>query len=150
MRVLLQRVTEASVEIEGKINAAIGTGLLVLVGVCNDDTEEDIDWLAHKIVQLRVFDDEKGVMNKSVKDVDGNLLVVSQFTLWASYKKGNRPSYLRAGCHEVTIPLYNRFCDALRAEMGKDIGTGVFGAEMNVKLINSGPVTIFMDSKNRE
>lgn len=150
MRVILQRVSEASVEIEGKINAAIGTGLLVLVGVCNDDTEEDIEWLAHKIVQLRVFDDENGVMNKSVKEVDGNLLVVSQFTLWASYKKGNRPSYLRAGNHEVTIPLYNRFCDALKAEIGKEIGTGVFGAEMNVKLINSGPVTIFMDSKNKE
>ena len=150
MRVLLQRVSEASVEIEGRINAEIGKGLLVLVGVCNDDTEDDIEWIAHKITQLRVFDDENGVMNKSVKDVDGDILVVSQFTLWASYKKGNRPSYLRAGSHELTIPLYNRFCDALRAEMGKDIGTGVFGAEMDVKLINSGPVTIFMDSKNKE
>ena len=150
MRVLLQRVSEASVQIEGRINATIGKGLLVLVGVCNDDTDDDIEWIAHKITQLRVFDDENGVMNKSVKDVEGDILVVSQFTLWASYKKGNRPSYLRAGSHEVTIPLYNRFCNALRAEMGKDIGTGVFGAEMDVKLINSGPVTIFMDSKNKE
>ena len=150
MRVLLQRVDDASVEIEGKVHAAIGHGLLILVGVCNEDNDDDIVWLTRKIVQLRIFDDENGVMNKSVMDVGGDLLVVSQFTLWASYKKGNRPSYLRAGSHEVTIPLYHRFCDALKAEMGKEIATGVFGAEMNVKLTNSGPVTIFMDSKNKE
>ena len=150
MRVLLQRVDDASVEIEGKVHAAIGHGLLILVGVCNEDNDDDIVWMTRKIVQLRIFDDENGVMNKSVMDVGGDLLVVSQFTLWASYKKGNRPSYLRAGSHEVTIPLYNQFCDALKAEIGKEIATGIFGAEMNVKLTNSGPVTIFMDSKNKE
>lgn len=150
MRVLLQRVDQASVEIEGQVHSSIGTGLLVLVGVCNDDNQEDIDWLVRKITQMRIFDDENGVMNKSVKDVGGDILVVSQFTLWASYKKGNRPSYLRAGSHDITIPLYNRFCEALSSDMGKDIGTGVFGADMRVKLTNNGPVTIFMDSKNKE
>ena len=150
MRVLLQRVDDASVEIDGIVHASTGPGIRIRGGVCNEDNEDDIVWMARKIVQLRIFDDENGVMNKSVKDVGGDLLVVSQFTLWASYKKGNRPSYLRAGSHEVTIPLYNRFCDALRTEMGKEIATGVFGAEMNVKLTNSGPVTVFMDSKNKE
>ncbi len=150
MRVLLQRVDDASVSIDGQIHSQIGTGLLVLVGVGNDDDENDIEWMVKKICQLRIFDDENGVMNKSVKDINGEILVVSQFTLWASYKKGNRPSYLRAGSHDITIPLYNRFCDALSNEMGKDIGTGVFGAEMSVKLTNNGPVTIFMDSKNKE
>ena len=150
MRVLLQRVDQASVEIEGQVHSSIGTGLLVLVGVCNDDNQEDIDWLVRKITQMRIFDDENGVMNKSVKDVGGDILVVSQFTLWASYKKGNRPSYLRAGSHDITIPLYNRFCEVLSADMGKPIGTGVFGADMRVKLTNNGPVTIFMDSKNKE
>ena len=150
MRVLLQRVDDASVSIDGQIHSQIGTGILVLVGVGNDDDENDIEWMVKKICQLRIFDDENGVMNKSVKDINGEILVVSQFTLWASYKKGNRPSYLRAGSHDITIPLYNRFCDALSNEMGKDIGTGVFGAEMSVKLTNNGPVTIFMDSKNKE
>ena len=150
MRVLLQRVDDASVEIEGKVHSAIGPGLLILVGVCNEDTDEDISWMVRKILQLRIFDDENGVMNKSLMDVGGDILVVSQFTLWASYKKGNRPSYLRAGSHEITIPLYNQFCDALKFEMGKDISTGVFGAEMNVRLTNNGPVTIYMDSKNKE
>ena len=150
MRVLLQRVDDASVSIDGQIHSQIGTGMLVLVGVGNDDDENDIEWMVKKICQLRIFDDENGVMNKSVKDINGEILVVSQFTLWASYKKGNRPSYLRAGSHDITIPLYNRFCDALSNEMGKDIGAGVFGAEMSVKLTNNGPVTIFMDSKNKE
>ncbi|MBR3454153.1 MAG: D-tyrosyl-tRNA(Tyr) deacylase [Bacteroidaceae bacterium] len=150
MRVLLQRVDHASVEIGGKIHSSIGFGLLILVGVCNEDTDDDISWMVRKIVQLRIFDDENGVMNKSVLDVGGEILVVSQFTLWASYKKGNRPSYLRAGSHEVTVPIYNRFCDVLKTEMGKDISTGVFGAEMSVKLTNNGPVTIFMDSKQKE
>lgn len=150
MRVLLQRVDDASVSIDGQIHSQIGTGMLVLVGVGNDDDENDIEWMVKKIGQLRIFDDENGVMNKSVKDINGEILVVSQFTLWASYKKGNRPSYLRAGNHDITIPLYNRFCDALSNEMGKDIGAGVFGAEMSVKLTNNGPVTIFMDSKNKE
>lgn len=150
MRVLLQRVDDASVSINGQIHSQIGSGLLVLVGVGNDDDENDIEWMVKKICQLRIFDDENGVMNKSVKDIHGEILVVSQFTLWASYKKGNRPSYLRAGSHDITIPLYNRFCDALSNEMGKDIGRGVFGAEMSVKLTNNGPVTIFMDSKNKE
>ena len=150
MRVLLQRVDDASVSIDGQIHSQIGTGMLVLVGVGNDDDENDIEWMVKKICQLRIFDDENGVMNKSVKDINGEILVVSQFTLWASYKKGNRPSYLRAGSHDITIPLYNRFCDALSNEMGKDIGTGVFGAGMSVKLTNNGPVTILMDSKNKE
>ena len=150
MRVLLQRVDHASVEIGGKIHSSIGFGLLILVGVCNEDTDDDISWMVRKIVQLRIFDDDNGVMNKSVLDVGGEILVVSQFTLWASYKKGNRPSYLRAGSHEVTVPIYNRFCDVLKTEMGKDISTGVFGAEMSVKLTNNGPVTIFMDSKQKE
>ncbi len=150
MRVLLQRVDHASVEIGGKIHSSIGSGLLILVGVCNEDTDDDISWMVRKIVQLRIFDDDNGVMNKSVLDVGGEILVVSQFTLWASYKKGNRPSYLRAGSHEVTVPIYNRFCDVLKTEMGKDISTGVFGAEMSVKLTNNGPVTIFMDSKQKE
>jgi D-tyrosyl-tRNA(Tyr) deacylase len=150
MRAVIQRVTHASVTIKGEKTAEIGKGYLVLLGCENADNEEDITWLAKKICNLRVFDDENGVMNKSILDAGGDILVVSQFTLWASYKKGNRPSYLRAGSHEITIPLYNQFCDALKVEMGKDISTGVFGAEMNVRLTNNGPVTIYMDSKNKE
>ncbi len=150
MRVVLQRVKRASVEVESKTIGEIASGLLILVGCENADTQEDIDWISKKIVNLRIFDDENGVMNKSIKDVGGSILVVSQFTLWASYKKGNRPSYLRAGSHEIVVPLYNQFCTTLSQELGKTVQTGEFGAEMQVSLINDGPVTICMDSKNKE
>lgn len=150
MRVVIQRVTHASVEIEGKIKSEIGQGYLVLVGIEEADNQEDIDWLSHKIVGLRVFDDENGVMNKSIMDIGGEILVISQFTLWASYKKGNRPSYLRAGSHAVTVPLYERFCTVLSETLGKAVGTGEFGADMKVELLNDGPVTICMDTKNKE
>lgn len=150
MRAVLQRVTHASVTINGERSSSIGQGYLVLLGCENADTEEDIQWLSKKICNLRVFDDENGVMNKSILDVGGEILVVSQFTLWASYKKGNRPSYLRAGSHEITIPLYERFCTILSENLGKQVATGEFGAEMKVELLNDGPVTICMDTKNKE
>lgn len=150
MRAVIQRVSHASVTIEGKVKSAIEKGFLVLVGIENADTEEDIQWLSKKICGLRVFDDENGVMNKSIMDAGGDILVVSQFTLWASYKKGNRPSYLRAGSHEVTIPLYERFCAVLSEQLGREVGTGEFGADMKVELLNDGPVTICMDTKNKE
>lgn len=150
MRTVIQRVSHASVTIDGKLHANIGHGLLVLVGCENADTQEDIDWLSKKIVGLRIFDDENGVMNRSLRDVAGELLVVSQFTLWASTKKGNRPSYLRAGSYELTIPLYEGFCQALSRELGRPISTGVFGADMKVELLNDGPVTICIDTKNKE
>ena len=150
MRTVIQRVTHASVTINGEKTAAIGKGYLVLLGCENADNEEDIQWLSKKICNLRVFDDENGVMNKSILDVGGDILVVSQFTLWASYKKGNRPSYLRAGSHEVTVPLYERFCAVLSEQLGKPIATGEFGADMKVELLNDGPVTICMDTKNKE
>lgn len=143
-------MTHASVTIHGAVKSAIGNGYLVLLGCENADTEEDIQWLAKKICNLRVFDDEQGVMNKSVLDVGGDILVVSQFTLWASYKKGNRPSYLRAGSHEVTVPLYERFLAVLSEQLGKPVAAGEFGAEMKVELLNDGPVTICMDTKNKE
>ena len=150
MRAVIQRVTHASVTIKGEKTAEIGKGYLVLLGCENADNEEDITWLAKKICNLRVFDDENGVMNKSILDAGGDILVVSQYTLWASYKKGNRPSYLRAGSHEVTIPLYERFCEVLSENLGKPVSTGEFGAEMQVELLNDGPVTICMDTKNKE
>ena len=150
MRAVIQRVAHASVTINGEKTAAIEKGYLVLVGCENADNEEDIEWLSKKICNLRVFDDENGVMNKSILDVNGEILVVSQFTLWASYKKGNRPSYLRAGSHEVTIPLYERFCAVLSDNLGKKVATGEFGADMKVELLNDGPVTICMDTKNKE
>ena len=150
MRAVLQRVTHASVTINGERSSSIGQGYLVLLGCENADTEEDIQWLSKKICNLRVFDDENGVMNKSILDVGGEILVVSQFTLWASYKKGNRPSYLRAGSHEITIPLYERYCTVLSENLGKQVATGEFGAEMKVELLNDGPVTICMDTKNKE
>lgn len=150
MRVVIQRVAHASVTIEGEVKSSIGQGYLVLVGIEEADGEEDIQWLSRKIVGLRVFDDENGVMNKSITDVDGEILVISQFTLWASYKKGNRPSYLRAGSHAVTVPLYERFCTVLSETLGKAVGSGEFGADMKVELLNDGPVTICMDTKNRE
>lgn len=150
MRAVLQRVTHASVTINGTKKSSIGKGYLVLLGCENADNEEDIAWLAKKVCNLRVFDDENGVMNKSILDVGGEILVVSQFTLWASYKKGNRPSYLRAGNHEVTIPLYERFCMVLSEQLGRQVATGEFGADMKVELLNDGPVTICMDTKNKE
>lgn len=150
MRAVLQRVTHASVTINDDRKSSIGQGYLVLLGCENADTEEDIEWLSKKICNLRVFDDENGVMNKSVLDVGGEILVVSQFTLWASYKKGNRPSYLRAGSHEVTVPLYERFLEVLSEQLGKPVASGEFGAYMKVELLNDGPVTICMDTKNKE
>ena len=150
MRAVLQRVSHASVTIGGTVRSSIGEGLLVLLGCENADTMEDISWLTHKIANLRIFDDEAGVMNKSILDVGGDILVVSQFTLWASYKKGNRPSYLRAGSHEVTVPLYEAFVKDMERELGKPVMTGEFGANMKVELLNDGPVTICMDTKNKE
>jgi D-tyrosyl-tRNA(Tyr) deacylase len=150
MRVVIQRVTHASVSIEGKVKSKIGKGYMILVGICSEDTEEDIQWLVKKIIGLRIFDDEKGVMNLSIQDVGGDILVVSQFTLMASYKKGNRPSWLRAAPHSISIPLYNRFCESLSEALGKPVGTGEFGAMMQVELLNDGPTTICMDTKNKE
>lgn len=150
MRAVIQRVSHASVTIEGEVKSSIGDGLLVLLACENADNDEDIQWLSKKIVSLRIFDDENGVMNRSVMDINGEILVISQFTLWASYKKGNRPSYLRAGSHEITVPLYEKFCSALSQYLGKEVGTGEFGAYMQVELLNDGPVTICMDTKNKE
>ena len=150
MRAVIQRVTSASVTIEGREKSAIGLGLLILLGVEDADTQEDLAWLVKKISNLRIFDDDEGVMNRSLLDVEGEALVVSQFTLFASYKKGNRPSWFRAGSHEHSIPLYNSFCAALSEAIGKPVGTGEFGAEMQVKLVNDGPVTICIDTKNKE
>ena len=150
MRTVIQRVKNAAVEIDGNLHNEISTGLLVLIGVCEEDNNEDIDWLCRKIVNLRIFDDENGIMNKSILDVKGDILMVSQFTLWASCKKGNRPSYIRAGRHEITIPIYERTCQRLSEILGKEIKTGVFGADMKVRLLNDGPVTIYIDTKNRE
>ena len=150
MRVVIQRVAHASVTIEGAVKSKIEKGYLVLVGIEEADNEEDIQWLSRKIVGLRVFDDENGVMNKSINDIDGEIMVISQFTLWASYKKGNRPSYLRPGSHAVTVPLYERFCTVLSETLGKPVATGEFGADMKVELLNDGPVTICMDTKNKE
>jgi len=150
MRVVIQRVKEASVVINGRLKSCIREGLLVLLGIEDTDTQEDIDWLCKKIVALRVFDDENGVMNRSILDSGGDIIVVSQFTLMASTKKGNRPSYIRAARPEVAIPLYEAFCKHLSTLLGKDIGTGEFGADMKVSLLNDGPVTICMDTKNKE
>lgn len=150
MRVLIQRVSHASVTINEQVRSAIGNGLLVLVGIEDADTNEDIEWLSQKIVNLRIFNDADGVMNISVKDCGGDIIVVSQFTLHASTKKGNRPSYIRAAKPDVAIPLYNAFVAQLEKDLGKAIGTGEFGADMQVKLVNDGPVTIWMDSKSRE
>ena len=150
MRAVIQRVNHASVTINDEVKSSIGQGYMILLGVCEEDTEEDVNWLVHKIIGLRVFDDEQGVMNKSVIDVGGEILVVSQFTLYASYKKGNRPSWLRAARHEISVPLYENFCAKLSQDLGKPVGTGEFGAYMKVELENDGPVTICMDTKNKE
>ena len=150
MRVVIQRAGHASVTIDGTCKSAIGKGLLILVCIEETDGQEDIDWLCKKIVNLRVFDDENGVMNKSILDINGEILVISQFTLHASIKKGNRPSYIRAAKPEISIPLYEQFCRELSSSLGKEIGTGEFGADMKVELLNDGPVTICMDTKNKE
>lgn len=150
MRIVIQRVSEASVSIKDTMKSAIQQGFLILLGIGEDDSEDDIEWLVKKVVNLRVFDDEQGIMNKSILDVNGEILVVSQFTLMASYKKGNRPSYIHAAKHEISIPLYQQFCERLSAQLGKEVGTGEFGADMQVKLVNDGPVTICMDTHNKE
>lgn len=150
MKVVLQRVSEASVTIDGNKVAAIQIGLLVLVGIEDADTQEDIDWLVAKIAKLRIFGDADGLMNLSVQDVNGDVIVVSQFTLYAATKKGNRPSYIRAAKPDISIPLYKAFISAMEKELGKKIQTGEFGADMKVSLINDGPVTIIIDSKNKE
>lgn len=150
MRVVIQRVSHASVTINGLCKAAIKDGFMILVGIESADAEEDAKWLSKKIVGLRVFNDENGVMNKSIMETGGDILVISQFTLHASTKKGNRPSYIRAAKHEISIPLYNFFCKDLSSNLGKEVYTGEFGADMKVELLNDGPVTICMDSKNKE
>ena len=150
MRIVIQRVSRASVTIDGNVKSAIGKGFLILLGVEESDTESDAEWLVKKVTGLRVFDDENGVMNLNISQVGGDMLVVSQFTLFASYKKGNRPSWLRAARHEISVPLYEYFCRRLQEETGKEIGTGEFGAMMDVELLNDGPVTICMDTKNKE
>ena len=150
MRVVIQRVSHASVTIDGKVKSKIGNGFLLLLGIEESDGEEDIDWLVKKVINLRVFDDENGVMNKSIMEKGGEFLVISQFTLFASYKKGNRPSWFRAAKHEISIPLYNLFCEKLALESQLNVRTGEFGADMKVELLNDGPVTICMDTKNKE
>ena len=150
MRAVIQRVTEAGVKVDGKVTGAIKEGLLILVGIEDTDTQEDIEWLTKKIVGLRIFNDENGVMNLSVMDIGGGLLAVSQFTLMASTKKGNRPSYIRASKGDFAEPMYEKFCQALQKESGKKVEKGIFGADMKVSLLNDGPVTIIMDTKNKE
>ena len=149
MRVVIQRVSSASVTIDGAVRSAIGPGLLILLGVGHDDGAEDIDYLVRKTTGLRIFDDADGVMNRSILETGGEALVVSQFTLMASTRKGNRPSYVGAAGHETAVPLYERFCRQLSDALGREVGTGTFGADMQVALVNDGPVTICMDSKNK-
>ena len=150
MRTVIQRVSHASVTINGSVKASIQQGFLILLGICEEDTIDDVAWLVKKIANLRVFDDEDHVMNRSILDISGEALVISQFTLFASYKKGNRPSWFRAGSHKHSIPLYEAFCSQLSEAIGKSVGTGEFGADMKVELLNDGPVTICMDTKNKE
>ena len=150
MRTVIQRVQHASVTIDGTVKSSIGKGFLLLLGIEETDTSEDVDWLVKKVAALRVFDDENGVMNRSILDVEGEALVVSQFTLYASYKKGNRPSWFRTARHEISVPLYEVFCRKLSDALGRQVGTGEFGADMKVELLNDGPVTICMDTKHKE
>lgn len=150
MRIVIQRVTEASVSIDNKVKSAIKQSFLILLGIGETDSEEDVNWLVKKVLNLRVFDDNNGVMNRSIQDINGEILVVSQFTLMASYKKGNRPSWIHAAKHEISIPLYHTFCEHLSTALGKEVKTGEFGADMQVQLVNNGPVTICMDTKNKE
>ena len=150
MRTLIQRVQHASVTIDGQLKSQIGKGLLVLVGIEDRDTQEDIEWLCKKIANLRIFDDENGVMNRAVTETEGEVMVVSQFTLHASTKKGNRPSYIHASKPDVAIPMYEAFCAEMGLQIGKEVQTGTFGADMKVELVNDGPVTIWIDSQNKE
>ena len=150
MRTVIQRVQRASVTVNGTTVSSIGRGLLLLLGVEAADTDEDVQWLCRKVLGLRIFDDEEGVMNRNILDVGGDIIVVSQFTLMASYKKGNRPSWIRAAGHEHAVPMYENFVEAWSQGLGKPVGTGIFGAEMQVELVNDGPVTICMDTKNKE
>lgn len=150
MRVVLQRVSKASVQINHEINAVMRTGLLILLGIENEDSQEDIDWLCNKIVKMRIFSDDNNAMNLSLLDVGGDAIVVSQFTLHASTKKGNRPSFIKAAKPDVAVPLYEKFIEKFEETLGKPVGTGEFGADMKVELINDGPVTIIVDSKQRE
>ncbi len=150
MRLLIQRVTEARCRIDGKVHSEIKRGLVVLVGIGNDETREDIEWLTKKLVQLRIFDDEAGVMNLSVQDIAGDVMIVSQFTLHAMTKKGNRPSWIKAAPEAVSKPLYEEFVANIERTLERDVATGVFGADMKIELVNDGPVTIWIDSKNRE
>ena len=150
MRIVIQRVTQASVTIDEKVKASIGKGYLILLGIEERDGQEDVDWLVKKVINLRVFDDENGVMNRSIMDTGGEFLVISQFTLFASYKKGNRPSWFRAAKHEISVPLYEQFCNQLALESKLNVKTGEFGAYMKIELLNDGPVTIFMDTHNKE
>ena len=150
MKIILQRVKKASVTVDNKTVSKIDKGLLILLGIGNDDEQEDIIWLCNKIANLRIFNDENGVMNRSLKDINGDVIVVSQFTLMASTKKGNRPSYIKAAKPEISIPLYEQFVTQLETNIGEKVGTGIFGADMQVSLINDGPVTIQIDTKNRD
>ncbi|MCQ2064984.1 MAG: D-aminoacyl-tRNA deacylase [Bacteroidaceae bacterium] len=150
MRTVIQRVSACSVRVDGNIVGSIGNGLLVLVGICDEDTQEDIEWLCKKIAGLRIFNDENGVMNRSVMDIGGDVIAVSQFTLMAMTKKGNRPSYIKAAKAEFSEPMYRKFCETLEKETGRKVERGIFGADMKVSLLNDGPVTILIDTKNRE
>lgn len=150
MRTVIQRVQKASVTIDGTVKSRIGEGLLLLLGICEEDGIEDIEWLTKKVIGLRIFDDENGVMNKSLTDINGEIMVISQFTLYANYKKGNRPSWFRAAKQEISERIYNDFCQHLETVLGKEVKTGIFGADMKVELLNDGPVTICMDTHNKE
>ncbi|CAM1352907.1 MULTISPECIES: D-aminoacyl-tRNA deacylase [Tenacibaculum] len=150
MKIVIQRVSKASVTIENKKVAEIQSGLLILLGIVNEDTQEDIKWLSNKITNLRIFNDDEGVMNKSIKDINGDIIAVSQFTLHASTKKGNRPSYIKAAKPDIAIPLYEKFVQQVEVDLGKKIQTGQFGADMKVELLNDGPVTIIIDSKDKK
>ena len=150
MKLVIQRVKESSVEIDNKIKAEIGKGLLVLIGISQEDNKLDVEWLANKVLNIRIFNDFDGVMNKSILDIKGEILIISQFTLMALTKKGNRPSYIKSASHEIAIPLYNYFIELLELKLNKRTKTGIFGADMKVRLINDGPVTIIIDSKNKE
>ena len=150
MKLVIQRVKESSVEIDNKIKAEIGKGLLVLIGISQEDNKLDVEWLVNKVLNIRIFNDSDGIMNKSIIDIKGEILIISQFTLMALTKKGNRPSYIKSASHEIAIPLYNYFIELLESKLNKRIKTGIFGADMKVRLINDGPVTIIIDSKNRE
>jgi len=150
MRAVIQRVKYSSVSIDGKVKSQIGQGMLILIGIEDSDNQDDVEWLAKKIANLRIFDDENGVMNCSVADIQGEILVVSQFTLHAMVKKGNRPSYIRASKPDIAVPLYESFCSEMALQAGREVQTGVFGADMKVELLNDGPVTIWIDTKNKE